>query len=129
MDSKDVDGTTPKVDHNAGVAICIASNNDCITHRFSKPISAINSTRLQCLDFFLHIFRLFDALSDLLFISNAGLAGECFVQASLEVLITKRVILPQIQKLCECDIDLAVDLIGQKMEELEEAFETHLCKC
>ena len=75
--AKDVDGTTPKFDYNAGVAIYIASNNDWITHRFSKPISAITSTRLQCLDFFLHIFRLFDALSDLLFISNAGLAGEC----------------------------------------------------
>ena len=94
VDSKDVDGTTPKIDHNAGVALYIASNNDWITQLFSKSVSAIISTRLQCLDFFLHIFRLFDALSDLPFISNAGLAGECFMQASLEVLITKRVVFP-----------------------------------
>ena len=127
--SKDVEGTTPKVDHNAGVALYIASDNDWINYRFSKPIPAIMSIRLQCLDFFLHIFGLFDALSDLLLISNAGLTGECFMQMSLEVLITKRVVLPQIKKLCVCDVDLAVDLISLRNEKLEEAFKIHLCRC
>lgn len=56
-------------------------------------------TRLQCLNLLLHIFGPFDPLLDFLFIPKVGLAGECFVQAGLEVLIAKRVILAQVQEL------------------------------
>lgn len=58
-------------------------------------------TRLQCLNLFLYVFGPFDPLPDFLFIAKTGLTGECFVQASLKVMITKWIIFAQMQELCK----------------------------
>lgn len=54
---------------------------------------------IKCLNLLLHIFGPLYALPDILFILKTGLTGECFVQVSLEVWITLRVILAQVQEL------------------------------
>ena len=67
---------------------------------YQRPVSAIMRTRLQCLNLLLHIFGPFNPLPDFLFIPKTGLTSECFVQASLEVLVPKGIFFTQIQELC-----------------------------
>lgn len=56
-------------------------------------------TRLQCLNLLLHIFGPFDPHPDFLFISETSLTSERFVQASLKVLIAKRIVFAKVQEL------------------------------
>jgi hypothetical protein len=61
---------------------------------------SVNWQDEQSFDLFLDIFCSLDPFSNLLFIGQMSLTGECFVQPGSEIRITQRIGLPHLQELC-----------------------------